>query len=248
MSFDTNTSWGSWKHLQHAVFWSKPTVQWHAGLWGKLCMLLARGISWGLRVRLLFGSLQTAAVPQEGETCNKWLHLLEANQSSSKGSGPAKYVYCSGNAFVLMQIFHWKTLDILKTLRKMGWCLFADVFEPGFECCCPYSLHWVWYCCGCMANHFFYCTDGFCNWCQAHADAVTLVTGPQQATAWLAKVGTHKLWSLEYKNTFVLFLGVKKICDLDWRQEISPKDTFLFSIAAFEGRKMGKVKYCVDCH
>lgn len=212
-------------------------------------MLLARGISRGLRVCLLFGSLQTAAVPQEGETCNKWLHLLEANQSSSKGSGPAKYVYCSGNAFVLMQHLSPKISEHFENIKKDRLMpVFADVFEPGFGCCRPYSLHWVWYCCGCLASHFLNCIDGFCCWCRAHADAVILVTGPKQATAWLAQVGTHELWSLEYKNTFVLFLGGKKICDLDWRQKISPKDTFLFSTAAFEGREMRKVKYCVDCH
>lgn len=31
----------------------------------------------------------------------------------------------------------------------------------------------------------------------------------------MAQVGAHELWSLENKNTFVLFLGGKKIGDLD---------------------------------
>lgn len=90
-------------------------------------MLLARGISGGLRVCLLFGSLQPAAVPQEGETGYKWLHFLEANQSSNKGSGPAKYVYCSGNAFVLKQHLSPKISEHFENIKK-------DVFEPGFGC------------------------------------------------------------------------------------------------------------------
>ena len=192
---DTNAAWGSWKHLQHAMVYSKPTVQRHAGLWGKLCMLLARGISGGLRVCLLFGSSQTADVPWEGETCNKWLYLLEANQSSRKGSGPAKCVYCCRNAFVLMQHLSPQFSERIESINK-GRLLpvFADTFEPAFclfWICHPYSLHWVWYCYSSLAECFLSCIDGFSSWCWARADTATLGTGPEWATARLAQVGTR---------------------------------------------------------
>lgn len=193
---DTNAAWGSWKHLRHAVVYSKPTVQWHAGLWGKLCVLLARGISGGLRVCLLFGSSQAADVPREGETCNKWLYLFEANQSSRKSSSPAKCVYCCGSAFVLMQHLSPKISGCFRSLTKgTVMPVFADILEPVFYCHL-HSLHWVWYCCGYLAKFFLSCIDGFCSWCWAHADTATLVTGPEPATARLAQVRTRELQPL----------------------------------------------------
>lgn len=126
---DTNAARGSWEHLQHAMVYSKPTVQWHAGLWGKLCVLLARGISGGLRVCLRFGSSQTADVPSEGEACSKWPYLLEVNQDKAVGQ-PSMFT-AAGMLLCWCSIFHPRSQNVWKNVNKRKLApVFAGLSEP----------------------------------------------------------------------------------------------------------------------